>query len=86
MGCQTKNQARPAVSTDEAELNGLEFVGKELEWTSDFLQELQIDTERPFIVYQDNAAALALTKDPVITLTCNVLECPAFLIRQCVRS
>jgi histone deacetylase 1/2 len=66
VGCQTKNQSRPAVSTGEAELNGLEFVGKEVEWVGDFLNELQILAKRPFTVFQDNDAALALTKDPVM--------------------
>ena len=66
VGSQTKNQTRPAVSTGEAELNGLEFVGKEVEWVGDFLKELEIEAPRPFKVWQDNAAALALTKDPVM--------------------
>ena len=62
---QTKLQKRPALSTCEAEGNGVEIVGKEIEWYRGLFGELGIKIDKPTIVWQDNTSTIKLSKDPV---------------------
>ena len=83
VGSQTKNQSRPAISSLEAEFNGLEFVCRELEWTCDFLAELKINVPKPVQVFQDNMGALALAKDPIMRPRTKYFRISQHYVRWC---
>ena len=61
----SKIQRRPALSTAEAETNGVESVFKEIEWTVGFLGEVKIKVALPVPVREDNQATIVLSQDPV---------------------
>ena len=77
------NQSRPAISSLEAEFNGLEFVCRELEWTCDFLAELKINVPKPVQVFQDNMGALALAKDPIMRPRTKYFRISQHYVRWC---
>jgi hypothetical protein len=61
----SKVQRRPAVSTAEAECNGVETVCKEIEWVKGLLGELGFQVLTPIPIWEDNHAAIRLSEDPI---------------------
>ena len=60
-GCKT--QKRPALSSTEAECNGLEHGCREIEWTKGIMYELGVNVVLPFVVWQDNQASINLSSE-----------------------
>ena len=61
----SKIQKRPALSTPEAEWNGLETTCRIIEWTKGILNELGVKIILPVPIAQDNTTAIKLSSDSV---------------------
>jgi hypothetical protein len=58
-GCKT--QKRPALSSTEAECNGMEIGCREIEWTKGILNELAVKFALPIKMWQDNMGSIKLS-------------------------
>ena len=77
-------QKRPAVSTAEAETNGVEEICKEIEWYRDLLQELGISLQGPTVVKQDNQATIRMSRDAMMHSRTKYYRIAQHYIRDCV--
>jgi hypothetical protein len=82
----SKIQKRPALSTAEAEWNGMETACREIEWFKGFLDELGIKICLPVSVWEDNAAAIKLSKDPVNASRTKYYRIAQDYVRWCTNS
>ena len=60
-----KLQSSISLSSCEAELIALVEVIKEIMWLQNFLDELNVQYNRPTVIHVDNKSAIALAKNPV---------------------
>ena len=55
----SKVQKRPALSSGEAEWNGVETVCREIEWFKGFLDEVGVNMILPLPIWEDNSTAIS---------------------------
>uniref|UniRef100_A0A1X7STY0 Reverse transcriptase Ty1/copia-type domain-containing protein n=1 Tax=Amphimedon queenslandica TaxID=400682 RepID=A0A1X7STY0_AMPQE len=61
---RSRKQSCVALSTAEAEYISLATAGQEAIWLSQLINELKRGTEKPVTLYEDNQAAICLSKNP----------------------
>uniref|UniRef100_A0A1X7UD26 Reverse transcriptase Ty1/copia-type domain-containing protein n=1 Tax=Amphimedon queenslandica TaxID=400682 RepID=A0A1X7UD26_AMPQE len=61
---RSRKQSCVALSTAEAEYTSLATAGQEAIWLSRLITELKRGTENPVTLYEDNQAAICLSKNP----------------------
>jgi hypothetical protein len=78
---RSKLQRSVTLSTCEAELVALSFATQEAIWLTKLLNDLHIDHE-PIVIYEDNAAAIALIRDHRFSERTKHVEIKYFFLRE----
>jgi hypothetical protein len=81
-----KIQRRPALSTGEAEWNGVEEVCKVIEWFKGFLDEVGTKVDLPVPIWEDNSTAIKLSKEPINPARTKYYRIAQHYVRWCTNS
>ena len=82
----SKVQKRPALSSGEAEWNGVETVCREIEWFKGFLDEVGVKMILPVPIWEDNSTAISLSKEPVNPVRTKYYRIAQHYVRWCFNS
>jgi len=87
-GCvswKSKKQSTVALSTAEAEYNALNSAAQEAIWLQQLMRDITGIPSEPIVIYEDNQAAIAMSKDVRFHSRCKHLSIKTHFIRDHVR-